>query len=403
MPAPHARLLHIALTYIGFISLGLPDGLLGVAWPSMRAFFHLPLDALGPFLVFFTLGYLLASVSSGRLLARLNVGVLLALSCLATATSLLGYALTPWWSVMIAFAGLSGLGAGAIDTGLNAYAAIHFSPRVVSWLHACYGVGATSGPLIMSSVMACGFTWQAGYGIVGLGQLVLAGCFGLTAHLWSTSVTAPGAATPDAVASASPWDTLRRPEVWLSIAVFFVYTGIEAAAGTWVYSLLTAMRGIPAMTAGLWVSIYWGSLTVGRLLSGVVIGWVTVPQLLRCCIVGMALGAALIWAQLTVLLSFVGFALMGLAAAPIFPALIATTPARLGARHATHSIGFQIAAAVLGQSLLPGTIGLLAQAAGLEVVSPVLLGAALLLLGLHEALLAMHTPTTRYEESPHLP
>ena len=148
MVQQRTHLLLIGFTYIGFISLGLPDGLLGVAWPSIRAFFALPLDALGPLLVMFTIGYLLSSFNSGRLLSRLNVGVLLALSCLATAISLLGYALASRWGIMVAFAWLSGLGAGAIDAGLNTYAATHFSPRVVSWLHACYGIGATSGPVM---------------------------------------------------------------------------------------------------------------------------------------------------------------------------------------------------------------------------------------------------------------
>jgi len=391
MVSQRSRLLCIGLTYIGFVSLGLPDGLLGVAWPSMRAFFTLPLDALGPLLVMFTLGYLLSSFSSGHLLSHLNVGRLLALSCLATATSLLGYAVAPRWGIMVAWACLAGLGAGAIDAGLNTYAATYFSQRIVSWLHACYGVGATSGPVIMSSVLAAGFPWQWGYGIVGLGQLALAGCFGLTSRLWLTPIPIRDISMSRPVERASGWSTLRLPGVWLSIAGFFVYTGLEAAAGTWVYSLLTEMRGVPAMTAGAWVSAYWGSLTVGRLASGVVLGWVTVHQLLRLCIVGIALGAALIWLHLTSLVSLLGFAVMGLAAPPIFPSLIATTPERLGDAHAANSIGFQIAAAVLGQALLPGMIGICARSLGLEVVSPVLLTSALVLLGLYETLM-----TTRH-------
>lgn len=389
MTTQRTHVLRIGLTYLGFISLGLPDGLLGVAWPSIRASFLLPLDALGPLLLCFTVGYLLASTNSGRLLTHLNVGSLLALSCLATAASLLGYALAPWWGMMVACAGLSGLGAGAIDAGLNTYAATHFSARVVSWLHAFYGVGATCGPLLMARVLATGASWTWGYGLVGLGQLALAGCFGRTRRLWSTPASEHGTTRPSPPAQASSWSTLRLPGAWLSMAVFFVYTGIEAAAGTWIYSVLTEMRGMPAMTAGAWVSAYWGSLTAGRLASGVVLQWVTVRQLIRCCIVGLAAGATLLWLHLSPLVSCLGFALMGLAAAPIFPTLIATTPARLGQAHAANSIGFQIAAAVLGQSLLPGTIGSLAHAFGLQIVSPVLLTAALALLVCYEVLLTI--------------
>jgi len=163
----------IVLAYVSFISLGLPDGLLGVAWPSMRGFFHLPLDALGALLVAYTTGYLLSSCSSGRILARINVGSLLTLSCLATAASLLGYALTPWWGIVVALGVLSGLGAGAIDAGVNTYVATRYSTRMVNWLHACYGIGAASGPVIMTSVLAAGSAlalglWHCGHGAVGL-------------------------------------------------------------------------------------------------------------------------------------------------------------------------------------------------------------------------------------------
>src|SRR5215471_17598683 len=186
----------IVLAYVGFVSLGLPDGLLGVAWPSMRASFHVPLDALGTLLVTFTTGYLLSSCSSGYLLARLSVGALLALSCLATATSLLGYALAPWWWMLVVLGALSGLGAGAIDAGVNTYVATHYSPRMINWLHACYGLGATSGPVIMTSVLAGQHSWQWGYGIVGLGQLGLAVAFGLTRTWWPTPRTAQDTPEP---------------------------------------------------------------------------------------------------------------------------------------------------------------------------------------------------------------
>lgn len=379
-------LLLIGLAYLGFVSLGLPDGLLGVAWPSVRAFFHLPLDALGALLVMFTAGYLLSSFSSGWLLARLTVGTLLALSCLATALSLLGYALTSWWWLMVALGALAGLGAGAIDAGLNTFAATHFSARTVNWLHACYGIGASSGSVLMTSVLNAQRPWQWGYGMIGLGQLVLAACFGLTRGRWPAANPAPAAASGSITSS---WKTLRLPVVWSSMAVFFVYTGLEAAAGMWAYSLLTEARGVSTMTAGMWVSIYWGSLTVGRLLAGVVVPVVSVPRLLRLCLLSLALGATLFWLNLAPVLSFLGLAVMGVSCAPIFPSLIVATPERLGAVHTANGVGFQIAAAVLGQALVPTCVGLLARHNDLEVVGPTLLIAALLLLGLYEVSIAI--------------
>jgi fucose permease len=390
-------LLLIGLTYISFISLGLPDGLLGVAWPSIRVFFGLPIDALGALLVMFTAGYLLASFSSGWLLARMNVGTLLAGSCFATAMCLFVYAITPVWLIVIAFGLAAGLGAGAIDAGLNTYAANHFSARSVNWLHACYGLGATLGPLIMTTVLAAGRRWQMGYVIVGSAQLVLAMCFGVTRRLWSNK-SEVGLAREDpssiktspSASPTSPATTMQLPIVWLSIAIFFVYTGIEAAAGAWAYSLFTEGRAVPAMTAGAWVSVYWGAFTAGRIIAGFVIGLLPRRLFLRCCIIGMIGGALLMWMNVTTLLSFIGLAIMGLFAAPIFPSLIASTPERLGERHTANGVGFQIAAAVLGQSLLPGLIGVLARNFGWEIVAPALLIAAILLLFLYENLASTH-------------
>jgi fucose permease len=378
----------IALAFLGFISIGLPDGLLGVAWPGMRAYFGLPIDALGGLLLMYTAGYLTASFSSGRLLTHFNVGALLALSCLATGLSLTGYALSArWWPVLLLGA-LAGLGAGAIDAGLNTFAATHFSARLVNWLHAFYGIGAFSGPLLITSVLEAGHAWQTGYAIVGGGQLALALCFGLTHRRWDErqDVDQAAAANAKTERATSSLSTLRLPVVWLSLAVFFIYTGIEAAAGAWAYSLFTEARGVPMMTAGTWVSVYWGALTAGRILSAMIAGSVSITLLLRCCIAGQSIGALFLWLNFSPPGSFFGLALLGLSSAPIFPSLITTTPARLGAKHTANGVGFQIAAAVLGQSASPGVVGICAGRFGLEIVGPALLLAALSLLALFEAL-----------------
>ena len=378
----------IALAYLSFVSLGLPDGLTGVAWPSIRSYFNLPLNALGSLLVMFTGGYLTASFYSGRMLSIMRLGSLLALSCVATAVSLIGYALSPVWWVMVALGAVAGLGAGAIDAGLNTFAATQFSSRMVNWLHACYGIGAASGPMIMTGVLAARLPWQRGYAVVGVGQLLLAICFGMTRNWWpkrSASEQIPSTA----VTRISSVSTLRLPVIWLSIAVFFLYTGIEATAGVWTYSLFTESRGVSIRTAGLWVSVYWGGLTVGRLLAGFIVGFVSPNRLLRFCVAGMAMGAALIWLNAASLLSFLGLGLIGLASAPVFPSLIATTPARLSSGHTSNAVGFQIAAAVLGQSLLPTLVGVLANKLGLEIICPSLFVAAVMLLALVQGLTSL--------------
>jgi fucose permease len=379
-----SRWLVVWLAYLGFVSLGLPDGLHGVAWPFVRATFHLPLDALGTLLVVFTVGYLLSSFSSGRVLARMSVGTLLAISCLLMAIALAGYALSPGWWLMVVVTTIAGAGSGAIDAGLNTYAATHFSPRAVNWLHACYGVGASVGPVLMTSVLNAGYVWRWGYGLVAISQLVMALAFGLTRHLWQSGIARE--AVTNRPATASNGATLRLPVVWLSVATFFIYTGLESAAGTWAFSLFTEGRGIGMREAGLWVSVYFGCLTVGRVVFGFVAEWRAAQWLLRVCLVAVAVGAALIWLNLSGLSSALGLALMGFAAGPIFPSLIAATPQRVGDAHTANAVGFQISAAVLGASLLPALVGIIADRLGLESVGPALLSLALVLIALYEGL-----------------
>jgi fucose permease len=372
----------VGLSYAAFVSLGLPDGLTGVGWPSIRQTFGLPIDALGAMLVVFTAGYLTSSMMSGRALERLGVGMLLVLSCAATAASLLVYGLAPSWWLMVGFAALSGLGAGAIDAGLNTYAAKHFDARTVNWLHACFGVGSATGPAIMTSVLTSGHSWRLGYLIVGCAQLALAACFAWTRASW---LAGPADAHAAPVRSAPARATLRLPAAWLGIALFFIYTGLEMSAGQWMFSLLTESRGMPTALAGTCVSIYWASLTAGRIIFGIIAPRVEVERALLLCMVAIAIGAALVWTDLASGMSMIGFALMGLCLAPVFPSLISTTPNRLGPEHVPNAVGFQVGAAALGGSLLPGLVGVAAERVGLEVVGPALLAASLVLLVLFAA------------------
>jgi fucose permease len=378
----------LALSCLAFVSLGLPDGLLGVAWPSIRSSFGLSLDALGPFLIVATAGYVLSSFSSGRILSRVGIGMLLTLSCVATAASLLGYAAAPRWWMMVSLASLAGLGAGAIDAGLNTYVATHHSPRTLNWLHACYGFGAASGPAIMTLVLAAGLPWQRGYAVVGLGQIGLAICFTLTLKHWPAPRPKPVAEVDASGESAPVLDTLRLPLAWAGMAAFFLYTGLEAAFGAWAYTFLTEARGASMHASGTSVSVFWCGLTIGRIGFGLVASAALVDHLLRLTIVSIAAGAALIALTASSTLACIGLALAGVACGPVFPSLIATTPARLGRAHTANAVGFQVAAAALGQSLLPGAVGVLAAAFGPASIGAALLAMALLLIGLHATLVA---------------
>jgi len=379
-----AGLLILLLAYAGFIGLGLSNSLMGVAWPSVRATFGQPLDALGIFLIGNTAGYMIASSFSGRLLARMSAGPLLALSCGLAAISLLAAGAAPSWPALVALGFVAGLSGGAIDGSLNAYAAAHFSPRAMNWLHACFGIGATLGPAIMTGVIVYGLSWRVGYAIVGAAQLALALCFGLTRQLWRDPAQHAAGAGP--VRGARLATTLRLPMTWLGIALFVIYTGAEIATGQWVYSLLTESRGVPAALAGAWVSLYWASLTLGRILFGFVVQRVSPTTLLRWCMAGAVLSALLIWLNLAPWLAFAGIALMGLSLAPQFPLLISATPDYLGAAHAANGVGLQVAAASLGGAAIPSLIGVLATWYSLEVLGPFLFVTTLLMTALFELL-----------------
>ncbi len=371
------------LAGLAFISLGLPDGLLGVAWPSIRAYFGLDLDALGALLIATTVGYVASSFSSGRLLRQVNLGTVLASSCGLTGAGLLGYASSSAWPIMLALGIVLGLGAGAIDAGLNTYAAIYLGPRALNWLHACYGVGAATGPVIMTTVMHAGHPWQRGYVIVGIAQLVLATAFAMTAHWWPKT----GGALHDGIhAPHAPMHaTLRLAAAWLGIATFIVYAGVEASMGAWTYTLLTEGRGVAAEQAGFIASLFWGSLTAGRLLAAAGGGAMSAATLLRTSLLGVTLGTGLVWFNVGVLPTSIGVALAGCACGPIFPLLVAITPSRLGPAHAANAVGFQIAAAAVGLSVLPGTVGVAATRWGIETIAFLCFGFAVLLVLMCEA------------------
>ncbi len=379
----HRSFALLALNFLAFVSLGLPDGLLGVAWPSLRATFALPLDALAPLLVSFTTGYVVSSFGAGLVLGYLNVGNLLAASCLLTGLSLSGYAAATLWIIVIAAAGLGGIGAGAIDVGVNAYVATHHGPRMLSWMHAAYGIGAASGPMVMTSVLMSGRSWQCGYAIVAAGQLVLAGAFAANRAMWPPVVRSDGR-----LASHRPpiVDTLGLMATWLGVAAFFAYTGLEAIAGIWAYSVLTSVLGLSMAHAGLGVSLYWTGLTVGRIVFGFAVDRASLKTLLRGALLLLVLGAGLVCSSGSAYSAVLGFALLGLGAGPVFPSFMSDTPRRVGESHVTNAIGFQVAAAALGQALLPALVGYLALSYGLRIVAPVLLTGALVVVLLHETM-----------------
>jgi fucose permease len=370
------------LALVAFVSLGLPDTVLGVAWPSLRRTFGLPVDRLGLLLLATMAGYLTSSFLSGPLVRRVGVGGLLVGSSAVVVGSVLGYALSPRWGFVVLSAFPAGLGAGAIDASINAYAAARFPAGRVAWLHASWGIGAMLGPLLMTGVLAAGLSWRFGYGALAA---VLA-CLGLgfyrTRTLWEL-----GAAPGPIPAPATLGDSLRQGCVQANVALFFVYTGIESTAGQWAYSLFTEGRGVAAAWAGVGVSAYWASLTLGRVVSGALAHRYSPARLLRGSVALVPVFALLIAWSHDPLVGFVGLSLLGFVGGPVFPLLISGTPGRTGSGHADNAVGFQVAAASLGAAALPALGGVLARAYGIETIAAYLFVCGLGVLALHEAVL----------------
>ncbi len=377
-----------AVAFLAFVSLGLPDGLLGVAWPSMRASLDVPLQDLGGLLAAATVGFVASSFASGSLVQRLGLGRVLCASTVLVIVSLSCYALTPaWWLAL--FAGLlAGLGAGAIDSGVNHFAASHLSPRTVSLLHASYGVGAAIGPLIMTAAVTHSagqsLGWRAGYATVAIMLVPLLLLFARTLRMWDS----PATATAGALAPPEPAPfkrALRSPRVLVGVALFFLYVGLEVTAAQWTFTLLTTSRSLSPAQAGACVSLYWWALTLGRVLFGLLAPHLPARHLVRAGCIIAPIGAALLLRAETLPLAAAALALLGLGFAPIYPLLMSLTPGRTGTTLAPHAIGMQVAMSYVGAAAIPGAIGVLAARTSIESVAPALLAGTLLLLALHEA------------------
>jgi fucose permease len=374
----------VPLAFLAFVSLGLPDGVLGVAWPSIRRAFDQPIDQLGLVLLSMMAGYLVSSFSAGAVLARLGVGRLLVASALLVAASAVAWAATPWWPPIVAGGFVAGLGAGAIDAGINAFAAARFTPRVMTWLHACWGLGAMIGPLVMTAVIAGGHGWRSGYLLLAGSLAVMAAFFYSTLGLWQLPASMNPGVTEAGVAAGHLREALAQPRVRANALLFFLYTGAEASAGQWAYSLLTESREMTPAAAGVSASAYWGSIFAGRVAFGMVVHHVSSSALLRFSMAGAPFAALLVCLTRDGPGAVAGLFTLGLLLAPIFPLLLAETPRRVGERHAAHAIGFQISAATLGAGTLPALAGVLARRTGLESLGPFLLATTVLLVLLHE-------------------
>ena len=385
MPPKNGPTSLLLIAFLSFAIIGVPGGALGVAWIHIQATFGLGLDSLGVLLTSATIGRLFTAFFSGCFVAWMGMGRYLLGGSVVGLVGILGFAMSPSWPLLMLAYFIVGLGSGVIDAGVNMFVAPRYSASRMNWLHACFGVGLTFGPMLVTLlVLDLGQSWRWCYGVLAGLQGLLVVAFALTLSRWRVQ---PGSIAEADGPTAPMGATLRLVMTWLSLAMFFVYGGAEIGTGQLLNSLLVEARSIAPKTAGSWVSIYWASFTIGRMLIGIFVDAIGPRSLLRISMIGTMLGAVLIWWNPVIEASFAGLVVMGFSLAAVFPTLVSVTPDRVGLSHTPNAIGFQIGFAGLGAAILVGVAGFLAEMSGRGVIAPFLVVISLVTFLIHEIIL----------------
>ena len=378
----------LVIIYISFISLGLPDSLLGSAWPSIYPELKVPVSYAGIISMIIALGTIVSSLQSDRLTRKLGTGKVTAFSVGMTAAALFGFSISHSFWMLCLWAVPYGLGAGSVDASLNNYVALHYESRHMSWLHCMWGVGATIGPYIMGFALTGGMTWNGGYRIISVLQIVLTILLAVSLPLWKGKKSADSSsensqAQPRALSIKS---ILRIPGAKEVMVCFFCYCAVEQTAALWASSYLALYKGVPAETAARFAGMFFIGITVGRALSGFLTMKLNDVQMIR-------LGQALIGAGVLIMLlplgagaSLAGLIIIGLGCAPIYPCIIHSTPDRFGADRSQAIIGVQMANAYVGTCLMPPLFGLIANHISVSLFPVYMLIILVLMTVMHELL-----------------
>lgn len=377
----------LAVIYLSFISLGLPDSLLGSAWPSMYGGLGVPVSYAGAISMIIAAGTIVSSLQSDRLTRKLGTGMVTAVSVAMTAAALFGFSVSHSFWMLCLWAAPYGLGAGSVDAALNNYVALHYASRHMSWLHCMWGLGATIGPYIMGFALTGGAGWNMGYRYISLLQIGLTLILFLSLPLWRTRKSQSAGEEGGSTRPLTLRQILAIPGAKAVMAAFFCYCALEQTAILWGSSYLALHKGVPAETAAAYGSLFFIGITVGRALSGFVTMKLSDGQMVR---LGQGIAAAGIAALLLPLgeyAALAGLILVGLGCAPVYPCIIHSTPEHFGADRSQAVIGVQMASAYVGTCLMPPLFGLIATYINVALF-PVYLAAILFLMVLaHETLL----------------
>ena len=377
----------LAVIYLSFISLGLPDSLLGSAWPSMYGELGVPISYSGIIFFIISVGTVVSSLQSDRLTRRLGTGRVTMLSVAATALALFGFSISRSFPALCLWAVPYGLGAGSVDAALNNYVALHYASRHMSWLHCMWGVGASIGPYIMGFALTGGAGWSMGYRCIALLQAVLTGILFLSLPLWKKRDGAAGISgqTPSSKA-LSLRQILQIPGAKPVMAAFFCYCAIEQTTGLWASSYLVLHKGVPPETAAGFASLFYAGITAGRALCGFLTLRLNDTQMIRLGQGVAAAGVAAFLLPVGQAAALSGLILVGLGCAPIYPCIIHSTPDHFGADRSQAVIGAQMASAYAGNCLMPPLFGLIASRISAALLPAFLLALLGLMVLMHEKL-----------------
>lgn len=347
----------LPIIYLSFISLGLPDGLLGSAWPTMYPALEVPVSYSGIVYMIISVGTVISSLQSDRLTKRFGTGKITAVSVAMTAAALFGFASCRSFPALCLWAIPYGLGAGSVDASLNNYVALHYESKHMSWLHCMWGIGATTGPYIMGAILSGGGIWNSGYRTVGFVQIALVAVLFLALPLWKTRQSAGGDADS---APLKLKEILAIPGAKEIMITFFGYCALENTTGLWAASYLVLNRGVDAETAASFASMFYLGITLGRLVNGFIAMRLSDDTMIRTGLSVIAAGVALILLPLGHICALIGLVVVGVGCAPVYPCIIHSTPEHFGAENSQALVGVQMASAYIGSSLMPPLFGLIA-------------------------------------------
>ena len=397
----------LAVIYIAFISLGLPDALLGSAWPVMYREFGVSVSYAGIISMIIALGTVVSSLQSDRLTKKFGTGRVTAASVALTAFALFGFSLAHSFYTLVFLALPYGLGAGSVDASLNNYVALHYKSRHMSWLHCMWGVGAAAGPYVMGFALAHGNTWNAGYRAIALLQTALSALLIFSLPLWkrndrSAAERISGAAqpSPSGKAASSAFDSadtrplslkeiINLPGAKSVMLSFFCYAAVEQTSGLWAASYAVLHNGVSADTAARYASFVYLGITAGRALCGFISMYLNDTQMVRLGEIVILAGVILLFMPFGNAFTLLGFALTGLGCAPVFPSLIHATPHHFGVNKSQALIGVQMASAYIGNCMLPPLFGFIANRFGIFLLPAYLLLFCTLMIASHERLIRL--------------